>query len=146
MSNKKIIVSNFPDTITPVLSQSCCIYSLQRQVCLWIKLLPEIMSWFEQRLSERENVDMEDGDGNYILLIIDLSKYINMVLESYYDGISSLQSQVDKYDFSQYMYKNILHNDDDKDHLPIPVLSNINPTMNTSFMLHVIFSIGIFDT
>ena len=104
------------------------------------------MSWCKQQLPERENVDMEDGDGNYILLIIDLSKYINMVLESYYDGISSLQSQVDKYDFSQYMYKNILHNDDDKDHLPIPVLSYINPTMNTSFMLHIIFSIGIFDT
>ena len=57
------------------------------------------MSWCEQQLPERENVDMEDGDGNYILLIIDLSKYINMVLESYYDGISSLQSQVDKYEF-----------------------------------------------
>ena len=46
------------------------------------------MSWCEQQLSERENVDMEDDDESYILLMIDLFNQINMVVESDDNGMT----------------------------------------------------------
>ena len=39
---------------------------------------------------------MEDYDGNYILLMIDLFNQINMVVESYDYGMTALKSQIDK--------------------------------------------------
>ena len=53
VSNKKIKVANFPDTINPVLSQSFWIDGLQIQIHVSMKAPPKIMSWYEQRLSER---------------------------------------------------------------------------------------------
>ena len=46
------------------------------------------MSWCEQQLPERENVDMEDDYESYILLMIDLFNHINMVVESDDDGMT----------------------------------------------------------
>ena len=89
---------------------------------------------------------MENDDGNYILLMIDLFKHINMVVESYDTIMTALYSKIDKYEyFVQQIYKDLLHNDDNKDHIPIPVSSYITPTMNTSFMLHIMLSMDIFD-
>ena len=43
-----------------------------------------------------------------------------MVLESEDGGMTALQSQVNKYNhFVWHIYKNLLHNDYDKDNLPI---------------------------
>ena len=52
-----------------------------------MKKIPGIISWCEQRLPERENIDMEDDDGNHIFLIIDIFEQINMVMESYDNGM-----------------------------------------------------------
>ena len=60
--------------------------------------------------------------------------------------IKELQSHIYKYeDFLKHLYKNILNNDDYKDHIPIPVFSYITTTINTSFMLRGMLSIGYFE-
>ena len=48
--------------------------------------------------------------------------------------------------FYCHIFQNLLLEDDDKDHLPIPVFSYITPTMTTSFMLHIMLSMGHFET
>ena len=48
---------------------------------------------------------MENDNGNYILLMIDLFKHINMVVESYDTIMTALYSKIDKYEyFVQQIY------------------------------------------
>ena len=47
-------------------------------------------------------------------------------------------------DFCRHVFSNLLHDDDDKDHLPIPVFFYITPTMTTSFILHIMLSMRCF--
>ena len=45
----------------------------------------------------------------------------------------------------QFMNKNLIHSDRER-HLPIPVFSYIKPHMGTRFILHIMLSMGNFDT
>ena len=73
----------------------------------------EIMSWFEQQLSEIQNVDGGIIIGIIYLLMINLLKHMNMVVEFDDDGIPKLQSQIDKYEyFVQKINKKLPHNND----------------------------------
>jgi len=45
-----------------------------------------------------------------------------------------------------HLYANLLHNDQPKEHLPIPVFSYIKPTIGVSFLLYIMLSMGRFAT
>ena len=105
------------------------------------------MSWFEQRLSEIKMLMGSIIIGIIYLRMINLLKQMNMVVEFDDDGIPKLQSQIYKYEyFVQKINKKLPHNNDYKDHITIPFLSYITPTMNLSFMLHIMLPMGRFDT
>ena len=67
-----------------------------------------------------------------------------------YDIYDLLQSNIDDLNtLDQEFYKRVQSDllfDDEKEHLPIPVFSYITPTMGTSFLLHIILSMGHFET
>ena len=42
--------------------------------------------------------------------------------------------------------KHLFYDDDDDEHLPIPVYSGINPSVETKFILNTLLSLGIFST
>ena len=45
-----------------------------------------------------------------------------------------------------HVMKNIIYDADEKDHLRIPVYSYIRPTISISFLLHMMFSMGEYET
>ena len=48
-------------------------------------------------------------------------------------------------EFTAHVHCNLIHIDD-QEHLPIPVFSFISPTISTSFLLHIMLSMGRFET
>ena len=49
-------------------------------------------------------------------------------------------------DFKKHLVDDIIFNDDDMEHLPIPVYSFIQPTVGVQFILHLMLSLGRFST
>ena len=45
-----------------------------------------------------------------------------------------------------FVNKHIFYNDDNDEHLPIPVYSGIKPSMAPKFILNTLLSLGIFST
>ena len=85
---------------------------------------------------------IEGCDNNYVEdMILVFQKINNMVQNAPDEQHSSSDFLV-----WQHVNKNLLFNDDEKEFLPIPVFSYIVPTMNTSFLLHIMLSMGRFET
>ena len=64
-----------------------------------------------------------------------------------YDILHSNLDELNTSDLEFYMrvHSDFLF-DNEKEHLPIPVFSYIIPTMGTSFLLHIMLSMGRFET
>ena len=114
---------------------SCWIDGLQRQVRVRKKALPEIMIHLDHLSQETEIV----GEC-HISIMITLFRRINFVIESMDERSNENET------FYEHVINNLLYDDKDKDHLPIPVFSYITPTMTTSFLLHIMLSMGQFET
>ena len=114
---------------------------MQRIISVRKKALPEIMQWCEKREAESNN-------GNDMVQMILLFKNINHLINSENGGRLILQSQnIGDYDsFANHVNTFLLYHDDDDNHLPISVFSFIVPTMSTSFILHIMLSMGRFET
>ena len=138
----KVKVTDLEDYISSNLYRSCWIDCLQRHIKLKKSALPEIMLWCDERENEP---DIE----NNVVIMIQLFKDINTIVQSNDGEMNMLESQqrIENIDeFSTHVLNDLIHNDDDKDHLPIPVFSYIIPTMSTSFLLHIMLSMGKFET
>ena len=139
----KVKVKEFKDYISTNLYRSCWIDCLQRFIQVKKRALPEIMLWCDKRQNET-NIQ------NNVLIMIQLFKDINTIVQSNDGGRSVLQGQQrigDFDEFSTHVWTQLIYDDDDeKDHLPIPVFSYIIPTMSTSFLLHIMLSMGKFET
>ena len=70
---------------------------------------------------------------NIIRLFVDINSIVH-------EGLSADESLI------ECIYKELLYNDDIKEHLPIPVFSYIAPTIETSFLLYFMLSEGGFET
>ena len=139
---RKVKVEELNGYISTSLYSSSWIDCLQRQIQLKKSALPEVMLWCD----ERQN---ESGIDNNVLIMIQLFKDINTIVQSNDGGRSILQGQQrigDFDEFSTHVWTYLIYEDDGKDHLPIPVFSYIIPTMNTSFLLHIMLSMGKFET
>ena len=102
------------------------------------------MAWCEKVAGETcINRFLIDGSQtNYVTMMINLFQNIDIILECEPDDdINSVEHH-----FWHHVHNSLLHDDDEKDHLPIPVMSYIAPTMNTSFLLHIVLSMGRFET
>ena len=140
VSKTKVKVQAFPNKITLLLPESSWIDGLQRQVRVRKKALSEINSWFEK--TSQEEYD------DHMLLMVELFKRVHATVQSVDndDRTTAEDSTEEHQDFCRHVFTNLLHDDDNKDHLPIPVFSYITPTMTTSFVLHIMLSMGCFDT
>ena len=53
---------------------------------------------------------------------------------------------IEEIKFREFMHAHLLHHEEKEEHLPIPIYSYLKPTMGVSFILHVMFSMGRFET
>ena len=134
VDSKKVKVDDFSTKITADLFESCWVDCLQRQVRVRKKALPHVMLWCE---SLEESLDIDDDECDHILEMIDLFKTINAVVHE--------DLEVED-DLRELIFEELIYDDDEKEHLPIPVYSYIAPTMTTSFIIHFLLSEGEFET
>ena len=102
------------------------------------------MSWCDSVENESGTADFMIGDTHhdYVLDMLNLFRNIDVMSKIECD----FEDGSIEYNFWHHVHENLLFDDDDKDHLPITVFSYIAPTMNTSFLLHVLLSMGRFET
>lgn len=111
--------------------------------------LPEIMEWCDKHiLEEGDDIHNEESP---LSIMVSLFKRIKMVLE--FDEIDTrshdmeLDDEIDIPVYQQFVHENLLHKKNEaEEHLPIPVFSYIKPTMGVSFILHILLSMGRFET
>ena len=120
------------------LERSFWIDCLQRQVRVRRKALPEIIAFINNIQEEEQQLD--EG----VRETIDFFQQIYELVVNYNDNDERLIQQDQQ--LRRHIFENLLYDDDDKDHLPIPVFSYITPTMTTSFLLHIMLSMGRFET
>ena len=127
----------FENKITISLSSCCWVDGLQRLIKLREKALPEVIEWCYKVIQE-DNIDIDD-DESILSQMIQLMFMINEICNG--------NNEDDNFDheFAAHVHCHLLHIDD-QEHLPIPVFFFISPTISTSFLLHVMLSMGRFET
>lgn len=138
ISKRKIKVSDFPKKLNEDIYYSCWIDGLQRQIRLRKKAIAEIVSWCEKL--ESESTFHSINERNSLIHMIPLIYDINDIYQA---NVNELNTEEEE--FYVKVYSDFLF-DDEKEHLPIPVFSYIIPTMGTSFLLHIMLSMGRFET
>ena len=109
---------------------------LQNQVCICVKALPEIEKYFESLNILYTQYGSAKIMKDFIGKIICFNKWINQNREFECD---------EDHDMWEFMKNNLLY-DDEYRHIPIPVFSYVKPTMGPRFILHILLSLGQFDT
>ncbi len=118
------------------LHTSVLIDGLQSQVLVRVKAFKEI-STFLQAMNIEEEIDHPAIIMKTFLLdMIQLYEEFNT-----YEGILG----GDRYDKWCFIKQNMIY-DDSLKHLPIPVYSYVKPTMGPRFLLHIMLSLGEFET
>jgi predicted GIY-YIG superfamily endonuclease len=143
IDTSKISVNKLERYVDVQLEKSCWIDCLQRRVRVRKKALPEIMNYINADIQE----ERQDDEGRR--KTIDLFRRINELVMNSNGANSNENDEVldeDNHRFQCHVYQDLLVDDDNKDHLPIPVFSYITPTMTTSFLLHIMLSMGQFET
>ena len=109
---------------------------LSNQVYLWTKVLQEIKEYL---FSEGFVQDISDSENIMIDFIKKIIKLHDIVSE---DEDFENEDDHDVWDFIQ---DNLLY-DDEHRHLPIPVFSYVKPMLGQRFILHILLSMGQFET
>ena len=143
ITKEKVSIQDLDKNIQIELTGTSWIDCLQRRVRVRKKALPEIMQWFDSRCNELYMVHSDHEDS-----IIEL---FTRIFAIYYSddkgrGIMDDLDDAEYLDFLNHVEKKLILNDDEEDHLPVPVFSYIIPTMNTLFILHILLSMGRFET
>ena len=95
------------------------------------------------------NIQEQGQDNEGRLKLMDLFRRINeLVMNTNGANLNENHEGLDEQNllFQHHVYDNLLFADDDKNHLPIPIFSYITPTMTTSILLHIMLSMGQFET
>ena len=105
---------------------------LQKKVSVRKNALPEIMTYLS-------TIDINSDSHDFL---IEMHEWFHRI----YILSTQLEhlSENDKRDWD-FISHHLLHLDEEK-HLPIPVFSYIKPTMGSRFILHILLSMGEFDT
>ena len=122
------------EAIQPVLTQSCWIDGFHHQVKVRDKAITEVMDWLNERFPNPSSLDTVSQE------MISIFQNIQHILSSTYTT-SNEQDEI----FEEFARKNLIHFDK-RDHLPVPVYSYTKPTMGAQFILHILLSMGQFDT
>ena len=130
----KISSQDMEKTISVSLDETHWIDGLQRQVKLQTKAIPELIHW----CSQLENEDHTD-DG--AIEMIQLFRQIEYVTQTDIDHLSDNDKE-----FLQHAQENLLYDNENEKHLPIPVYTFLKPSMGYQFLLHILLSMGRFST
>ena len=118
------------------IKKSILIDGLGNQVFIRVKAFKEIRKELEENIVETSIEHPRFLMKTFLLDIINLYSLYNEQISS--DGCSEYQEWC-------FIKHHFLY-DDDKRHIPIPVYSYVKPTMGPRFILHVMLSLGEFDT
>ena len=134
--NKRLGRERLENVLDDSIWNSLWVDGLQNQVCLWLNALPEVIEFLEL-----QDIPEDNQNSRYVMKTYfkKVSHYHNMFSENENYG-----SETD-HELWAFMKNDILH-DDDLRHLPIPVFSYVRPTMGPRFILHLMLSMGEFDT
>lgn len=134
--NKRLGRERLENVLDDSIWNSLWVDGLQNQVCLRLKDLPEVIEFLEL-----QDIPEDNQNSRYVMKTYfkKVSHYHNMFSENENYG-----SETD-HELWAFMNNGILH-DDDLRHLPIPVFSYVRPTMGPRFILHLMLSMGEFDT
>ena len=120
------------------LSLNSCMWvdGLQNQVYLRIKEIPEMKKYLTYL-----DVFNDINDGSN-----EMKEFMEKLIELYETDITNQDFSCDEdHELWLFIQDNLLYDDDDK-HIPIPVFSYVKPTLGPRFILHVLLSLGEFET
>ena len=121
--------------MTKTLKTSCWIDSLQKQVFLRKKALPELIASIESKFTEMGSQCTES--------FLKMYHWLKNILELSIGNKSELnERQLKRWNFIE---ESLLYDDGGK-HLTIPVFSYVKPTLGPRFILHLLLSLGHFET
>ena len=136
-SNQKTLSrEQIENSLEDSINDSLWIDGLQHQVCIRPNALPEVIMFLDSL-----DINEESQHSTYIMKTYLLKLTIfhnNHILNQGYDN-----------DCDEEMWNKMKDNispDDGLRNLSVPVFSYINPTMGPRFILHIILSLGEFDT
>ena len=119
------------DLLHPNLMSSSWIDSLGYQIKLRKKAINEVSSFLNSLNIEQDRPEHE------MITIFD-------TIHNIYSSDNN-DHNIDE-DVVNHITSHLVYNDDEEEHLPIPVFSYIRPTMGTQFILHILLSLGHFST
>ena len=132
---KKLSYKQCKESISNDVCSSMWIDGVQRQIKIRRKALPEIKIFLSTLTVPVERYDP-------LNIMLTLFKDIIRIYELKENG--SEMTDTDKIKF-RFMESSLIYDDSER-HLPIPVFSFIKPHMGTRFLLHIMLSMGKFDT
>ena len=133
-NGKKVKKERIENMVNGIALQSCFIDGLQRQVFLREMAIPELVSWCD---------DVERNSQTLSYEVIQSIKLMRDIITITVNGISDTNVNDELYD---HILQNIIYSTKEEDHLPIPVYSYIKPTISISFLLHIMLSMGEYET
>ena len=118
------------------LQTSFWIDALQNQVLVRVKAFTEISDFFNER-----NINEEIDHPEMIMISFLLE------MKELYEEFNKSEDirDTDRYDKLCFIRDNMIY-DDHLKHLPVPVYSYVKPTMGAKFLLHIMLSLGEFET
>ena len=130
IGNTAIHDTKLEELIDADIYNSCWINSLQQHVYIRQNALSELMCY----LGKKDVVEYTDS---FVIMY-------NWIKEIYRLS-TAMDLNNDEKQILEFITKNIIY-DDELKHLIIPVFSYIKPTMGTRFILHILLSLGHFET
>lgn len=113
--------------------QSAFIDGFNHQIRIRKKALPELMEWIGS---------IEDEDTTDIVMV----NYFRQLNDVCSMSETELNTNEFNKEFHAFAIDHVIHNDDKEKHLPIPTYSYIKPSMGPQFLLHILLSMGRFET
>ncbi|MGB0404839.1 MAG: hypothetical protein ACPGDB_01450, partial [Fusobacterium sp.] len=137
ISKKKISFEQIDSMLKSDLKKTIWIDGFQKQVKIRIKAIPEILKSIESKEKNKFFQNLHSIDGyDMIMWFKEIYRLQNVKFE-----------QMNSYERTTlaFISTNLLHRDSER-HLPIPVFSFIKPTMGHRFILHILLSMGHYET
>jgi hypothetical protein len=135
--SKEVNEDKLRNIITNNIRSSSWVDGLQRVVKIRVKAIPEVIDYINNKMNHHNR------EAPHIKMMVDLFNDISSHIENNQDNEEiSEENQV----FGNQIKSAWIDNDEQNEHLPIPVYSYIKPTMGTQFILHLLLSMGHFNT
>lgn len=136
IKNERIGREMLENMLDESITSSMWIDGLQNQVCVRVKALPEIYQYLESI----DIFDNSNGATDKMKVFLMNRVKLNGIIHQNRDFECD-----DDNDMWEFMKWNLLYDDENR-HIPIPVFSYVKPTMGPRFILHILLSLGEFDT